>query len=533
MSLTFNGYQTRSVRFQDELEASTGELLGATAQQAFSELPIPSLYRMAELGSAQLGERVDTASAKKRIADAGLEGRLSVSDDGIASEALDILIERKRNEVKRQEVLSRSPGGFALGTAQLGTAFAASMLDPLNVGLAFVPVVGQARYLRYLANARGVLGRAGVRVGVGAVEGAVGAALIEPLVYAAKTQEQADYDFTDSLLNVAFGTVFGGGLHAVAGGVADAARSLRGRMTPPVSVKDIPDSAAARVDAMALPEREIAMRTAQAQAMQGKAVDVELIAPKSRTEAVNEGGSMQIDKTIEVDPATLRFRESEQNRTEQVRELFPPGEGYDPIVSILEPDGARTILDGHNRAAVAMERGDRLRSSQISRDEYEALRASDFDDMEIAYAALTASKEYEAASSLARQFSGSGLDRRGDQAWQELETLRERRESGPFDSGAQEIRAAAERQASPESEVTADVPAAEAAERQLAEAPPAKDPIAEQEALLADELAQLKEAAKVADIDLGDDLAEFDEALKLADEYGKAARAAVICGMAH
>jgi hypothetical protein len=37
----------------------------------------------------------------------------------------------------------------------------------------------------------------------------------------------------------------------------------------------------------------------------------------------------------------------------------------------------------------------------------------------------------------------------------------------------------------------------------------------------------------VADIDLGDELAEFDDALKLADEYGKAARAAVLCGMAH
>ena len=55
----------------------------------------------------------------------------------------------------------------------------------------------------------------------GAIEGAGGALLLEPLVYGAAQRIQADYDLYDSLLNVAFGTVLGGGLHVGAGKLRD------------------------------------------------------------------------------------------------------------------------------------------------------------------------------------------------------------------------------------------------------------------------------------------------------------------------
>lgn len=538
MSFEFAGYLQRSERFQQELESPMEDVLGATAEQAITELPIASILRMNELSRAQASkQRIDAETARQRVKDSGLEGRLTVSDDGIAEQALDILISRKKEEVRRQDILSRAPTGFGSKAQQLGMAFAASALDPVNVGLSFVPAVGQARYLRYLAGAKGILGRTAIRAGVGAVEGAAGAAIIEPLVYAAKTQEQADYDMTDSLLNVAFGTVFGGGLHVLGGLAADAGKALSPARVAKPRIEPTIDGMASRVDAMPLPEREIAMRTAVAQAMQGKAVDVVPVVRQSEASNTSAGGDMRqnIDEVVEVDPNTLIFRESDQGRIEQARELFPEGEGYSTIVSILENNGERTILDGHNRSALAMERGDTIRTAQLRREEYDDLSAKGFDDMEISYAALTDAAEYDAASDLNRQFPGAGIAARGDAAFDRLRELRESQKEklGPFDSGAREAINAAERQATPESEVTADVPAAQAADRQIAETPAAKDPIAEQEALMADELAQLKEAARVADIDLGDDLAEFDEALKLADEYGKAARAAVICGMAH
>ena len=55
----------------------------------------------------------------------------------------------------------------------------------------------------------------------GVAEGAVGATLIEPLVYGVAQRVQADYDIYDSFLNVAFGTVIGGGLHVGAGKLRD------------------------------------------------------------------------------------------------------------------------------------------------------------------------------------------------------------------------------------------------------------------------------------------------------------------------
>lgn len=541
MSFEFAGYQQRSERFQQELESPMEDVLGATAEQAITESPIVSIFRLNELSRAKDSpQRLDAATARQRLKDAGLEGRLTIPDNGIATPALDILMDRKREEVRRQDILSRAPTGFGSKAQQLGMAFAASALDPVNVGLSFVPAVGQARYLRYLAGAKGILGRTAIRAGVGAVEGAAGAAIIEPLVYAAKTQEQADYDFQDSLLNVAFGTVFGGGLHVLGGAGSEVARALRERrapieagmprMEPPVNLKDIPDSAAARVDAMPLPEREIAMRTAVAQAMQGKVVDVEPIA-------------MVISPTHEQVAPYHRFTNKGPDN----------GAGY----MMFSDDADRVSHYGRNHYT-------------FDPADIDPSRIVDADSADLQSALVSALdrhpeklNEYQAsAEALAKDANPSDIvDGAGfwdapdlvEIAWNEVlepnnwtavktangivvfdpDVVRRVPDQEDAEISLADARAAADRQVSPESEVTADVPAAQAADSQLAEMPPVKDPIAEQEALLADELEQLKEAARVAGVDLGDELAEFDEVLKLADEYGTAARAAVICGMAH
>ncbi|HBM7739289.1 TPA: hypothetical protein LZ417_005308, partial [Escherichia coli] len=106
--------------------------------------------------------------------------------------------------------------------AQIAASLGASLLDPLNIASAFVPVVGEARYANLLARAASPLGRAGVRAGVGALEGAVGAAIIEPLPLLAAAQDQTDYGLSDSLANIALGGLLGGGLHTVGGAISDA-----------------------------------------------------------------------------------------------------------------------------------------------------------------------------------------------------------------------------------------------------------------------------------------------------------------------
>lgn len=538
MPLSFGGYQTQSVRFQQDLEASAGEVLGATARQTISELPIPSLVRMGELSDAQLtGRRIDSTSARQRITDAGLDGRLTVGDEGMTSEALDILIERKRNEIKRQEVLSRSPGGFAMGTAQLGTAFAASLLDPLNVGLAFVPVVGEARYLRYLASARGVLGRTGVRVGVGAAEGAVGAAIVEPLVYAAKMQEQADYDFTDSLLNVAFGTVFGGGLHAVAGGLADATRALRG-----VNIE--PNTASSRVESMIPSEREAPLRTAVAQAIEGRQVDIDAVMSRvpdeerviqAEVNALLAARESDLVKAAQGQDALLVAAGGDaQNVTSELQRSIELRDQIAAEISALPPGSRRLpeLVEQQRQAQQIVQ--DRQRRV----DRLNAVRAAETDLEQLRYArssALSIDDLVEALPSTQQ----AGFRRRIERGRESGDVRGRGARLGTPDELSRpaltqaEVRAVAERQVAPEVQVTADARASAAADQQLAESSPAVDPIAEHEQVITDQLADLKDTARIAGIDLTDELAEFDELIAQAETYGKAARAAALCGLGH
>jgi len=216
----------------DEIKATPGQIIGNTAESFWLENPVRSLYDLSVLENQERGKpiygaggiwtgeyeaaptaTIDKASAVARAKDAGVS--VEVPETGIPEGALDILIQRKKDEATRDALAARSPGGALLVAGQIGTAIAVSAIDPLNIASAFIPVVGEARYAAMLAKGGTVVGRAGVRAGVGAVEGAVGAAVIEPLVYSSQRAMQADYDMTDSLLNVAVGAAVGGGIHVL------------------------------------------------------------------------------------------------------------------------------------------------------------------------------------------------------------------------------------------------------------------------------------------------------------------------------
>lgn len=173
--------------------------------------------------------RVSAADANKRAKDEGVDLEF---DNDITSEAVDILIDRKRKERYRQDIFARSPGGAGLAAQRFAVAAGTTLADPAGMALNFVPVVGEARYARWLAAARGPLGRAGVRLGVGGLEGGAGALAYEPLLASAKYSEHADYDALDSFLNVTFGTALGGGIHSIGGATADAIRAARGIEQP-------------------------------------------------------------------------------------------------------------------------------------------------------------------------------------------------------------------------------------------------------------------------------------------------------------
>lgn len=230
MPYVFQETQAGEARPASEFPSLPSEVYEETFAQAFEENPIASILRAKSLADDYRsgGTRLDFETASKWLKDRGMEGDIKVSEAGITEAALNTLIERKSIERRRQEVFGQAGGGFGQGAARLGIALGTGLIDPLNVATAFIPVIGEARYTNMLARAGSTLGRTGVRAGVGAVEGAAGAALIEPLIAGSRRFEQADYGMADSLLNVAFGGLLGAGLHSVGGAISDGVTHYRG-----------------------------------------------------------------------------------------------------------------------------------------------------------------------------------------------------------------------------------------------------------------------------------------------------------------
>ncbi len=298
-----------------DVPADTGDVFGAAFRGGANDSASVAAYRLEELNQQQLGRAVVAGpesylapnagrlepdsplltadQALDQVASAGLD--ILVPKQGIRQGALDILIDRHREQLARQQIMLRAGGGSL--PVKLAAGVAASLLDPLNIASAFVPVVGEARYARLLAGAASPLGRASVRGGVGALEGSVGAAILEPLPLLAAQQDQTEYGLSDTLANIAFGGLLGGGLHSVGGAVSDA---IRRRL------------------ATELPEVETAVREPGAVRAPGaesqRAVDLGRLFEDDPDLALRTGLSRQ----LESDQTTL-YRAAEQQALDEIR----------------------------------------------------------------------------------------------------------------------------------------------------------------------------------------------------------------------
>ncbi len=210
-----------------DFKPTYGQSLSAAWDATLEGNPTAVGFNLADMYYRNQGasERLTAYDAEAVIKDAGVTG-LTVRDGQYNRDALDMLIERKRQESIRADVMGRTEYSWS-GTPVRGLAMlAGSIIDPLNIAAAFIPVVGEARVASMLArSAVGSMERAGTRAAIGVAEGGVGAAMIEPFVYAGRTQLQDDYHMSDSLLNIAFGAALGGGLHVTAGQLADKFRA--------------------------------------------------------------------------------------------------------------------------------------------------------------------------------------------------------------------------------------------------------------------------------------------------------------------
>jgi hypothetical protein len=237
------------------IEASTGEVLRATAGSAWAGSIGPRIVDWWNRSGIE-SPTLEPAEANERF---GIPGVLTF-DQPVTESTAEALREAREAEQRRQAIIARRPDNLATsGAARMALTFATAVLDPVNLGLALIPYVGQARMAQLL----GTSSRTAIRAGTGAAEGAIGMALLEPVEYALSRAEFNDRTMSDTLAALAFGAVLGSGLHVGGGAIADVYRASRGASPVARAIGEAPG-----------PVREAMMRGAVAAVAEGRPVAV-------------------------------------------------------------------------------------------------------------------------------------------------------------------------------------------------------------------------------------------------------------------
>lgn len=214
----------------------------------------------AERGAGPDTTHVNPDDANKQAAAVG--AKMTPFTAPVSKHALDSLIEDHLAEQKRQDVIDRSASTILNNpVTRFGVGALVSLADPLNIAAMMIPVAPEAFVAGKLAAASGLAGRTAIRAGVGAAQGAVGMAALEPLTAFNDYQEHTEWSVGGALRNIGFGALMGGAGHALLGGLAD----RLGRVDPQT--------------------RDAALRASVAQQMEGRPIDVEAILAKGEAEA--------------------------------------------------------------------------------------------------------------------------------------------------------------------------------------------------------------------------------------------------------
>lgn len=538
--------------------------------------PAGSARRIAELRNAQNGEillsadprfgtdeiRAEPATpmlsadeARQRVADAGVD--LSIDDNEIRSGVLDILIERKQAEAKRQMVLENAPASTM--PIQIAASFAASALDPINIGAAFIPVYGEARYAALMARATTRTARFAARARVGAIQGAAGAAIVEPLPLYASAQDQADYDMTDSLSNIAFGGVLGGGLHSIGGLVSDLRRkSLSDAVrqaaevdaATPAQIQQVAETpASARLDA-ALRDDDpmIVLREQFERAVEA---DRPRIIEEARGQAVDEMANTLADELEDLNAGRIpNVREVRREADSIAVQLERLDETFKVRAKAFQREGlSRKQAERAAREAIAADRqsltarreelnaavdGNRL--AEQTRQDLIALRRGEVPDR-------VAGRVDERAKQIADGFNLRGTARAVAESapWQVRQSamraaIAQAVTGRPVDVEPVFAMADPRRQAETvqalkrPAQRPVDPDALEYSKQadQLVNSPDASD-LASAQKMLDDDMALTQEMAEQAGFDLNAYMREADELVADADTYAAAYRAAALC----
>ena len=206
----------------DRMPTGWLETVGTVFDLANENAPYKSIKRAIKRSFADYAddEIIPMAELNERYAPIGL----SFMEDHKRG-YVDLLVKKRLDDIKKQDIISRGPKNvFAQGSYFI-SGLGGSFTDVINIGTSVIPVVGQARFLQMV----GKYGKTSARLRRGAIEGAVGNTLFEPVEFSMARAEQRDYGFMDSLYNISFGAVLGSGLNFGLGKIGDVYKKYTGK----------------------------------------------------------------------------------------------------------------------------------------------------------------------------------------------------------------------------------------------------------------------------------------------------------------
>ncbi len=448
------------------------------------------------------GVMLSAEEANERVQGLGLKPFMEETPEDL----VDLLARRKKREIALQSILDRSPGTFTSARG-IGAQFLAQVKDPINIASAFIPVVGPTRF----AAMAGRFGVTRARAITGLTEGAVGAAVVEPIVLGQALSEQADYGLADAFLNVVFGTVLGGGLHVGGGRSADVVTRLRGGTSLPQ-----------RIDALPIQSRERLTRTAVAALAEGRQVDISALLRVEEADLAirraivrGETAATEVPAGAQTAPLDARRTETRQLPPEVRQEIESLGEA----LRQAEPEVARDIVQPIAERARRIEQEGATPSRRSRAPSRQAIQR--VTDKLVRNEALT-----ERDAPLARAIA-------------EDATARQRERSAPTASAGPEAEARAReavqteaRRRPDEAALSVDRAAASEIETQVSSQPASADLVQSAQEELDEAMERLdavREATGLGAEETAESFAEFDEGISAAQARGRAARAAALC----
>jgi hypothetical protein len=524
--------------------------------------------------------RVPPEQAQPQLDAAGV--KLAAPAEGMYQDTLDSLVQRQHEQTARQVAIAASPTG-ARSVLGFGAQALTSMLDPINLATAFVPVIGPMKYTALLAEASGPLARFGIRAGVGAAEGAVGTALVQPLDYLAARNQGDDFTMTQALENIAFGAAFGGGLHSIGGALHDVMAGAPRKLDTTIET-DVPNTLTDNPVTARAGQQPITIRldTGEAQisplgaAWMNNSVSHEtrIAATTTSIGQLLDGRHVQVEPIIRADPDFQYTMATRQQPSDMASALAQARSDVEPQLraeltaqagNVAEP-GAVTQMKAQldqiqaelaqppvpsKEDIRALQNGQRLKLKDAevrAQDELNARRA----DLQMQADRLTQALDTNRTASQAAQDldtldAGQFPERYQDRLQQRGEQLLA---GDPLTAAIRQLyapspeadRAAAQAYNGPENVATADADMSRAADEHMAAVPEtvrsasmegAEQAMNDAQVRFKDTLDNLKRtgASDETLANLQKELEPFDAAVKDSDNLAAATRAAALCGL--